>query len=200
MNLLQQNEMTIPDIVEFIKGGSLDKYQNHDLMVQTLIVKGLQLSLLESKLKDADAINYDRKCLDNHDDIISSDVNSVVDLFLAECVMSAAKEKNRITEKDYQNELVLNFGKYFPQYNIKAAEMKISQSDNDRIDIYAKCKTTHRDVIIEIKMGAKSAHKQLRSYAWEFDEPILINLSEKPVKTQREGIVYLTFDDIALQL
>ena len=200
MNLLQQNEMAIQDIVEFIKGGSLDKYQHHDLMVQTLIVKGLQLSLLEAKLKDAEAMNYDRKCLDSHNDIIRSDVNNVVDLFLAECVMSAAKEKNRINEKDYQNELTLNFCKYFPQYSIKAAEMKISQSDNDRIDIYAKCKTTHRDVIIEIKMGAKSAHKQLRSYAWEFDEPILINLSEKPVKTQREGIVYLTFDDIALQL
>ena len=193
--------MTIQDIVEFIKGGSLDKYQNHDLMVQTLIVKGLQLSLLEAKLKDAEAMNYERKCLDGHNDIIRSDVNNVVDLFLAECVMSAAKEKNRITEKDYQNEVSFKFlASTFPQYNIKAAEMKISQSDNDRIDIYAKCKTTHRDVIIEIKMGAKSAHKQLRSYAWEFDEPILINLSEKPVKTQREGIVYLTFDDISLQL
>lgn len=200
MNLLQQNEMTIQDIVEFIKGGSLDKYQHHDLMVQTLIVKGLQLSLLEAKLKDAEATNYDIKSLRMNDDIIRSDVNNVVDLFLAEFAYSVRKKRKTITEKDYQNELVLNFGKYFPQYNIKAAEMKISQSDNDRIDIYAKCKTTHRDVIIEIKMGAKSAHKQLRSYAWEFDEPILINLSEKPVKTQREGIVYLTFDDIALQL
>ena len=200
MNLLQQSEMTIPDIVEFIKGGSLDKYQNHDLMVQTLIVKGLQLSLLEAKLKDAEATNYDIKSLRLNDDIIRSDVNNVVDLFLAEFAYSVRKKRKTITEKDYQNELVLNFGKYFPQYNIKAAEMKISQSDNDRIDIYAKCRTTHRDVIIEIKMGAKSAHKQLRSYAWEFDDPILINLSEKPVKTQREGIVYLTFDDIALQL
>lgn len=105
--------------------------------------------------------------------------------------------QRRTSEKHYHTELAVNFSDYFDGYSFVASEW-VTNDGADRIDILATCDKTDRDVIIELKLGAKSAHKQLRSYAYEFDNPILINISESEVKNKRSGIKYLTFEEIGV--
>ena len=107
------------------------------------------------------------------------------------------ERKSNRSEKYYHEEIVNNFNDYFDDYDFVGNEV-VTSDGADRIDILAECKKTCRDVIIELKLGCKSAHKQLRSYAYEFENPILINISEQEVKNKRDGITYLTYDDIGI--
>lgn len=103
------------------------------------------------------------------------------------------------SESHYHNNIINNFSAYFPNYDFVDNEV-VTSDGADRIDILARCKKTGGDVIIELKVGNKSAHKQLRSYAYDFEKPILINISEDEVRNKREGITYLTYSDIGASL
>ena len=107
--------------------------------------------------------------------------------------------KTHKSEANYHNLIVDNFEAYFPNYKLVDSEA-LTSDGADRMDILAKCKSTGRDVIIELKVGCKSAHKQLRSYAYDFEDPILINISEDLVKNKRGGIEYLTYKDLGINL
>ena len=112
-------------------------------------------------------------------------------------LIGKGERKHSTTEREYQKEISDNFNDYFDDYSFVGSEW-VTSDGADRIDILACCKKTDRDVVIELKLGSKSAHKQLRSYAYEFENPILINISEQEVKNKRQGIQYLTFSEIGI--
>lgn len=120
---------------------------------------------------------------------------------LASIWLSFPRSRNngKGVEKSYHVELEDKFDSLLPEYEFVGSEVRTTDMA-DRIDILAKCKDTNRDVIIELKTGKKSAHKQLRSYAYEFDNPILVNISEEEVINKRDGIKYLTFNEIGLSI
>ena len=200
--LINSNDLTMSnsELIDFMKSDEMKGYENLPKQAQIFLVKGVQMTLLEEGIKTAERSNFNPKCLGLFGkDIIPSKVTDYIYMSIAGVVGSVSKSrKKRGGESYYHKELALSFEKYLPEYSLLSSEMKISKTDTDRIDLYARCKETHKDVIIELKLGAKSAHKQLRSYAWEFDEPILVNISEQEVKTKREGIRYLTFNEIGL--
>jgi len=104
--------------------------------------------------------------------------------------------KRTYSETQYKELLIRNFStinqfKIF-QFISKEARLK----HGDRIDILCKEILSERPVIVELKLGAKSAHKQLRSYAVSFDNPILINISEKLPPNKRDDISYYTYDEL----
>lgn len=93
------------------------------------------------------------------------------------------------TEKIYHQQIILNFEEVFPEY--KYMQSEYTMEDGDRLDILAEDKKTKRPVIIEIKIGSRSAHKQLRSYSYNFDNPILVNVCYKNPNKQAKGIRYV---------
>lgn len=132
---------------------------------------------------------------------IMHDLRSYVQIALASMEADKAKrDRSARSEKQYHGRLVEFFDCAFPYLEFVASEARPHDEDRDRIDILAKCKDTGRDAIIELKLGNKSAHKQLRSYAYGFEDPILINVSESEVRVKREGIIYTTFDEIGINL
>lgn len=129
------------------------------------------------------------------------DLMSYAQIALASMHMSDANRRGgKISEKKYHGKLIDFFDSAFPYLEFIGSEIRPHDDDRDRIDILAKCKESGRDAIIELKLGNKSAHKQLRSYAYGFEDPILINVSEDDVKTKREGIIYTTFKEIGINL
>lgn len=119
---------------------------------------------------------------------------------LSKGVAGSGKRRDSSSERNYHKKLVSNFESAFPEYRYVGSEVRPIGEDLDRIDILATCSKTLRDVIIELKIGDKSAHKQLRSYAYGFENPILINITERDVKNKRKGIIYKTFKDIGITL
>ncbi|WP_188013179.1 hypothetical protein [Photobacterium damselae] len=100
-------------------------------------------------------------------------------------------------EKELHKQLV-EVIKSSDDYQYIGSEIVMSETDRDKLDILCKCKETGRPVIMELKVGAKSAHKQLRSYAVHYDNPILINVSETLPKTMRNDITYKTYADFGI--
>jgi len=94
-------------------------------------------------------------------------------------------------EKLYHQRILLNFKKIFPEYLYIQSEYRMK--DGDIVDILAEDIKTKRPVIIEIKVGSYSAHKQLRSYAYNLDNPILVNICHKKPNKQVDGIIYVEY-------
>lgn len=100
------------------------------------------------------------------------------------------------TEKWYKDDIVNRFCKIdrFKGYKLVKSEFKIYGGS---IDILACDNSTGRDVLMELKLSGKSGHKQLYQYGFHFNNPILINISEKIPVTRFEGIEYLTFSELS---
>lgn len=100
------------------------------------------------------------------------------------------------SEYELESELVNKFNSIhqFNKYSYVCRQFKLKSLD--RIDVLCSEKDTDRPVIMELKKGDTSAHRQLRSYAVEFDNPVLINISEKMPRNLRDDILYFTFDDL----
>lgn len=109
-------------------------------------------------------------------------------IYLTNLALNAIDRK--APELEIHKKVVLEFGTLFPLYTFIKSEYVLP--DGDKVDILAKEKTTGRDVIIELKAVNKSAHKQLRSYAVHFKNPILINVTPGKVKNKVKGIMYVT--------
>ena len=100
------------------------------------------------------------------------------------------------TEKEYLNEIVLNFGVVFPDFNLIGTEVIVPGIG--RIDMLCKHKHNNRDAIIELKMSGKNPNSQLIAYASAYENPILIGITEKPLSEQQaiDSIIYLTISDV----
>jgi len=101
-------------------------------------------------------------------------------------------------ESGYKKKITDNFKSIFPDYTLVGTEIKVSDSQ-DRIDILAECNKTHSSVIIELKTGNKAAHKQLRSYAAGFDNPILISITESLPSIMCDGVDYKTYEELGVK-
>ena len=93
-------------------------------------------------------------------------------------------------EAEYTRRILGEWDNIFPEYEL--LEQEVLLPDGDKIDILAKTKDGS-SVIIEVKPYSKSAHKQLRSYAVHYKNPILVNITPTLPKNQVEDIRYVAF-------
>jgi len=116
-------------------------------------------------------------------------------LLMEYCGYKHRDKRNLITEKSIEDVIVNHFSriKLFGKYELVKRQFV---SKSGRIDILAKCTETLRPVIMEVKKGSVSAHRQLLDYAGDFDNPILINLSQFECKKQKDGVIYYCLDDL----
>lgn len=136
------------------------------------------------------------KIMDNY----YTNYNPMAIAYLKDCIQTElvlpCKFKGTINylEKKMQTEIVNNFNSLFPDYIFVCTEKKVDGIG--RIDIYALC--GERPVIIELKACHKNPNGQLLAYATKFEEPILIGITQEPIKQENKvpGIKYLIFDEL----
>lgn len=100
---------------------------------------------------------------------------------------------NDFSEKEMKECIIKNFSKIFPNYQYLGQEVKVKNIG--RIDILAKDNLSNKDVIIELKLKNKNPNIQLLAYSKEYNNPILIGITEEKVK-EIAGIKYLLFKNI----
>lgn len=100
-----------------------------------------------------------------------------------------------ISEKNYKDAIIAKWNQIplLSCYELVKPEFHIK---GGAIDILAKDVESNRDVLIELKKGNKSGHKQLHQYGFHFHNPILINISESKPKILIDGITYMVFSDL----
>ena len=91
-------------------------------------------------------------------------------------------------EAEFIRRILGEWDNVFPEYEL--LEQEVLLPDGDRIDILAKTKD-NTPVIIEVKPYPKSAHKQLRSYAVHYTNPILVNITPTIPKNKVDDIIYV---------
>lgn len=111
---------------------------------------------------------------------------------LSETIRSTEGKKEK--ELELQHKLVMNFSKSFPNFEYIKSEAKTKAGGF--IDILAREKTTNRPVLMELKLGNKNCARQLYGYAVDFENPLLISITQERVNKQHSDIVYLIFDDL----
>mgnify|MGYP003644408578 FL=1 len=161
-------------------------------------IKGMEESSISSVHSSWDLANHAELMLKSMGIDVSPYVFAISG-HMVQIISSVTKDNQpeKVSEADYRDELVANFDSYFPDYIYINHEVKVDVDDRDRIDILAE-KEDGDPVIIELKLGSKSAHKQLRSYATGFDDPLLINISEVMPSNMRRDIVYITFESLGV--
>ena len=107
-------------------------------------------------------------------------------------IMANALSNPSAPEAEYTRRIINAWDKIFPDYILMDQEVILK--DGDRLDILAKAKDG-RPVIIEVKSYAKSAHKQLRSYAVHYNNPILVNITPAMPKNRVDDVEYIIFKD-----
>ena len=100
----------------------------------------------------------------------------------------------RTNEADLHAAVVTNFSNAFPTFEYVASQVKTKAGGF--IDILAKERNTKRPVIIELKLKDKNCARQLYGYAVDFENPILISITEETVRLQQPDITYLLFKDV----
>ena len=105
-------------------------------------------------------------------------------------------KSNTIKESDMQNDIIDHFNDYFPNYRFVQKEYPLPSIG--RIDILAQDSISGRDVIMELKVGHKNPTQQLLSYGTQFNNPILIGITEEllPTRLTNSDIIYLIYDDL----
>jgi RecB family endonuclease NucS len=100
------------------------------------------------------------------------------DSLLAEYVMRVyGSPTNNLKEVDMSDYIVQNFNKIFPDYKFIKREEPVEPIG--RIDILANDNITKRPVIIELKVKKKNPNTQLLAYGENFNNPILIGITEE---------------------
>lgn len=106
----------------------------------------------------------------------------------------AEKRFNRkFSESFYQKTIVDNFKIIFPEYDLLKEQHKTKAGG--RIDILAKDISSGRSVIIELKVGNKNCARQLYGYAVDFEDPILISITESEPENKQDDIIYYEYSD-----
>ncbi|WP_075810085.1 endonuclease NucS domain-containing protein [Clostridium perfringens] len=117
----------------------------------------------------------------------------ILELIKKEVVLLKMEIIERKQSEEYlQKYIIENFEQIFPNYRFKAREYYLGSKE--RIDILAEEKSTHRDVIIELKSFYKKrdTNKQLLNYAKFFDDPILISVNHKG--KELNNIIYMEME------
>ena len=98
------------------------------------------------------------------------------------------------TETKMKKEILDNFDKIFPGCDHIEEEKYVKGIG--KIDIYAE--KNGRPIIIELKIDRKNPNQQLLSYGSNFDNPILIGITETPFDngSKIDGIEYYTFSEL----
>lgn len=124
----------------------------------------------------------------------SDAITHLMDIVDIEMTLPCNQEVPRkFKEKQLQNNLLDNFCYAFPSYDLVGAEIPVNGIG--RIDILAKDRETERPVIIELKIGGFNPNKQLLAYASEYENPVLIGVTETKIKPEmrNKDILYFTF-------
>ena len=154
-----------------------------------------------SKLEELRGLSQSLKSLDLYIDVnINSIINlaDMIDMQIGLTTLSLPN--NEICEKEYHKCILNNFNQIFPNYILQESEFKIEGIG--RIDILAKDKNTNREVIIELKTKKQNPSKQLLAYSKDFENPILIGITEKEIniKSRIDGILYFTYKELGINL
>jgi hypothetical protein len=181
----------------------LDAIESVDYLPKRLfdaVMMGVAYSGLRSRVYHLERNPASKFILQDLDYLACSDSKITTYVFVGMYLSKyRARKEPIINEKKYHSFIVDNFYQIFVDYEFIKNEFALSGEDRDRIDILAKEKSTGRPVIIELKLGDISAHKQLRSYAYHFDNPILINVSERLPRSMREGVIYRTYGGLGIE-
>lgn len=153
------------------------------------------------KLEKLRGLSQGLKDLDLYTNVnINSIVNlaDMVDMQIGLTTLSLSN--NDIKEKEYHKYIIDNFNKLFPDYILQDSEFRINGIG--RIDILAKDRVTNREVIIELKTKRQNPSKQLIAYAKDFNNPILIGITEKEIniKHRISNITYFTYKELGIDL
>lgn len=103
-------------------------------------------------------------------------VDGLIDL-CAPYALIPVQERRRMTEPEYRRHIVRSFADYFPGYRYVGQEV---QADGRRIDILAEQSDIGRKAVIELKTRDVDPCPQLQEYAAQFDDPVLIGVTELP--------------------
>lgn len=106
--------------------------------------------------------------------------------------------KRRYTEKELQNTLVEHFSTTFPSYAFISTEVPVKGVG--RIDILARDLSSNRYVIIELKVKSKNPTSQLLAYASNYENPVLIGITEETLTTDQKStsVQYYTFRELGV--
>lgn len=116
-------------------------------------------------------------------------------LCLAAHSLGARSEKSN-GEELYKIKIIDNFDLIFPYYQYIGTEVKTKAGGF--IDILAIDRSSKKHVIMELKLGAKNCARQLYGYAVDFEDPVLISITELDVKNKQNDIIYLTTNELDL--
>ena len=116
-------------------------------------------------------------------------------LCLAAHSLGARSEKSN-REELYKIKIIDNFDLIFPYYQYIGTEVKTKAGGF--IDILAIDRSSKKHVIMELKLGAKNCARQLYGYAVDFEDPVLISITELDVKNKQNDIIYLTTNELDL--
>lgn len=154
-----------------------------------------------NKLEELRGLSQALKNLDLYIDVNVNSIINLADMIDMQIGLTALSLPNKeISEKEYHKYILDNFNQIFPNYILQESEFKIEGVG--RIDILAKDKSTNREVIIELKTKKQNPSKQLLAYSKDFENPILIGITEKEIniKSRIDGILYFTYKELGLNL
>ena len=115
-----------------------------------------------------------------------------------EIVFSKHTSERKLNEEKMKEEVISNFNLIFPYYKFISCEKQVDGVG--KIDIYALY--GERSVIIELKTGNKNPNTQLIAYGSQFENPILIGITEKEINSKKkiDGIFYFTMSELRNKL
>ena len=126
--------------------------------------------------------------------IIPEHTSSALLCLAAHSLGSRSEKSNR--EELYKIKIIDNFDLIFPYYQYIGTEVKTKAGGF--IDILAIDRSSKKHVIMELKLGAKNCARQLYGYAVDFEDPVLISITELDVKNKQNDIIYLTTNELDL--
>lgn len=154
-----------------------------------------------NKLEELRGLSQSLKSLDLYIDVNINSIINLADMIDMQIGLTALSlPNNEIREGEYHKYILNNFNQIFPNYILQESEFKIEGVG--RIDILAKDKNTNREVIIELKTKKQNPSKQLLAYSKDFENPILIGITEKEIniKSRIDGILYFTYKELGINL
>lgn len=192
-----RKDFTEKYLSEFIRLKAFEEIFNytHKKMIS------ITCNMSANKLEELRSLSQSLKSLDLYINVnINSIINlaDMIDMQIGLTVLSLPN--NEISEREYHKYILDNFNQIFPNYILQESEFKIEGVG--RIDILEKDKNTNREVIIEVKTKKQNPSKQLLAYSKDFENPILIGITEKEIniKSRIDGILYFTFKELGINL